>query len=137
MADQVKGTAKISAEMYEGDSEVLLVFSMQDNADAVALFDLIQEQIPLGGISIGPAKFSATAIISVEDGASKSRIFEALYAMRSSLDLPEPKIVDVMVCKLRKKLDALGVEIETIWGWGYRLSPASREALAELRRAVS
>lgn len=62
MADQIKGTAKISAEMYEGESEVLLVFSMENNTDAVALFELLQEQIPLGGISIGPAKFSGSPI---------------------------------------------------------------------------
>lgn len=94
------------------------------------------DRMPIGGLTSSEAVVLAV-IVSTTNGASKSRIFEALYAMRSSRDLPEPKIVDVMVCKLRKKLDALGVEIETIWGWGYRLSPASREALAELRRAVS
>lgn len=33
----------------------------------------------------------------------------------------EIKIVDVFVCKARKKLAAVGVEIETVWGQGYRI----------------
>lgn len=36
-------------------------------------------------------------------------------------DEREIKIVDVFVCKLRKKLKPLGVEIATAWGQGYRL----------------
>lgn len=37
------------------------------------------------------------------------------------LDDREIKIVDVFVCKARKKLDPLGVRIETAWGKGYRI----------------
>ncbi len=37
------------------------------------------------------------------------------------MDEPEIKIVDVFVCKLRKKLTSAGFEtpIETVWGQGY------------------
>jgi two-component system cell cycle response regulator CtrA len=41
------------------------------------------------------------------------------------MDEPELKIIDVFVCKLRKKLeDASGGEgfIETVWGRGYMLA---------------
>jgi DNA-binding response OmpR family regulator len=38
---------------------------------------------------------------------------------------PEIKIIDVFVCKLRKKLKPLGVVIHTIWGQGYRLQVAA------------
>ncbi len=67
MSEKIRGTARISAEMYEGETEVILVFSMQDNADAVALFGLIQEQIPVGGISIGPARFGGAPIVKEGD----------------------------------------------------------------------
>jgi len=44
-------------------------------------------------------------------------------------DEPEMKIVDVFICKLRKKLAAAGMEgngfIETLWGRGYRISECS------------
>jgi DNA-binding response OmpR family regulator len=38
---------------------------------------------------------------------------DALYFDRP--DWPEPKIISVRVCTLRRKLDHLGVEIETVW----------------------
>lgn len=38
-------------------------------------------------------------------------------------DEPEIKIVDVFVCKIRKKFTGLNVAIETVWGTGYRLMP--------------
>lgn len=33
------------------------------------------------------------------------------------------KILDVFVCKLRKKIGPFGITIETIWGTGYRMLP--------------
>lgn len=38
-------------------------------------------------------------------------------------DAPEIKIVDVFICKIRKKIAGLGITIQTIWGEGYRLLP--------------
>ena len=38
------------------------------------------------------------------------------------MDEPEPKIIDVFICKLRRKLelaDARGMSIDTVWGQGY------------------
>ncbi len=49
------------------------------------------------------------------------------------MDEPEMKIIDVFVCKLRKKLNAAtGGEnyIETVWGRGYTL----RDPIDELDR---
>lgn len=41
-----------------------------------------------------------------------------------------PKIVDVVACKLRRKLTPHGIEIVTVWGRGYYLAPASTEIVA-------
>lgn len=48
----------------------------------------------------------------------------------------DPKMVDVIVCKLRKKIktvrqapDALPFEITTVWGEGYYLTPAVKGAI--------
>lgn len=59
---------------------------------------------------------------------TKEALLAALYQLRS--DEPEIKIIDVWICKLRKKLKPLGVNIETVWGRGYRLLPivSRREA---------
>ncbi len=45
-------------------------------------------------------------------------------------DEPDIKIIDVFICKMRKKLGPLGIRIETIWGVGYFIDQATR---AELR----
>lgn len=44
----------------------------------------------------------------------------------------EQKIVDVMICKLRKKLLPHDILIETLWGMGYLISPAHRERTVAL-----
>ncbi len=61
----------------------------------------------------------------VSQMATKQSIMVALYSDRPD-DEPEMKIVDVFICKMRKKLPA-DIKIETIWGHGYRLDKASRD----------
>ena len=58
--------------------------------------------------------------------ASKETIMAALYADRGA-DEAEIKIVDVLVCKLRRKLRPFGVAIHTSWGRGYFLDRETRE----------
>ena len=59
---------------------------------------------------------------------TKDAVMAALYR-EFAKDEAEPKIVDVFVCKIRKKLKPFGVVIETIWGQGWRLADGQREAL--------
>jgi len=56
------------------------------------------------------------------------------------MDEPEPKIIDVFICKLRRKLElagARGVSIDTVWSQGYILreteamNPASSSDLPD------
>ncbi|WP_315920392.1 winged helix-turn-helix domain-containing protein [Mesorhizobium sp. SP-1A] len=59
---------------------------------------------------------------------SREQLLADLYQLRCDEE-PEIKIIDVWVCKLRKKLKPLGINIDTVWGRGYRLLPcASTEA---------
>lgn len=51
---------------------------------------------------------------------TRARIMDALYAGRCG-DEPDEKVVDVFICKLRKKLKDTGLRIESVWGVGYRL----------------
>jgi two-component system cell cycle response regulator CtrA len=52
---------------------------------------------------------------------TKDAAMAALYRDRGD-DEPEMKIIDVFVCKLRKKLRPYGMTIETRWGVGYEMS---------------
>jgi len=54
--------------------------------------------------------------------ASKESILDHLYQLSRGGEVPDIKIVDVFICKARKKLDRIGVKIETAWGRGYWLA---------------
>ncbi len=54
-----------------------------------------------------------------------------LNHLYGGLDEPEIKIIDVLICKLRKKLAVVGADtlIRTVWGQGYMLrEPSANEA---------
>lgn len=61
------------------------------------------------------------AHLMTRDMATKESIMAALYSDRAD-DQVEPKIVDVFICKMRKKLRPYGILIETVWGQGYALA---------------
>ena len=44
---------------------------------------------------------------------------DALYYDRPHAE-PDSKIVDILVCKIRKKIKGSGWAVETVWGEGYR-----------------
>lgn len=61
---------------------------------------------------------------------SKESLLTALT--RGALDEPEIKIVDVLICKVRKKVAPLGIEIITSWGQGYSLAAPTRIVREEM-----
>ena len=82
------------------------------------------ESLPLTGKELRIVEFLALRKGSV---LSKNAFLSHLYG---GMDEPELKIIDVFICKLRKKLsEATGGDnhIETIWGRGYVLRDPSPE----------
>jgi two-component system cell cycle response regulator CtrA len=81
-------------------------------------------------------EYGIIELLSLRKGTTltKEMFLNHLYG---GMDEPELKIIDVFVCKLRKKLtQATGGShyIETVWGRGYVLRDPT-EAVSELRRA--
>lgn len=76
---------------------------------------------------LGPSR---SAMLSCLYGAADGyRNIRALYvAMLGLCSDTGEKIVQVQMCLLRKRIAELGlpIEIETVWGLGYRLSVTSR-----------
>jgi two-component system, cell cycle response regulator CtrA len=98
--------------------------------------DLLKEQVAfltaaLMGENPLPLEWNLTEseerimrVILTREYASKDAIMAALYWDK---DEPgEDKIVDVMVCKIRKKLKRFGINIKTHWGRGFYLPPEIR-----------
>jgi hypothetical protein len=70
------------------------------------------------------------------DKAVLHRVIEAQRASRTSrpdsTEETDPKMVDVVICNLRKKLKPYGLRIETLWGHGYYIDAAGRKAALSL-----
>lgn len=65
------------------------------------------------------------------ESATKHQIMDAVYSLRPN-EVPEIKIVDVFICKIRRKVKDFDIEIETLWGQGYRLTPDAKEKIEGL-----
>ena len=80
-------------------------------------------------LHVTPKEYEILELLSLRKGlpVSKEMFLNHLYG---GLDEPDPRVIDVYVCALRKKLSmALGKEyISTMWGRGYRLADGADEA---------
>jgi hypothetical protein len=75
------------------------------------------------------------------DKAVLHRVIEAQRASRTSrpdsTEETDPKMVDVVICNLRKKLKPYGLTIQTLWGHGYYIDAEGRKsALALVEKEV-
>jgi two-component system, cell cycle response regulator CtrA len=107
--------------------------------------DELHEQVRLleeaaHGVEMLPPELKLTAkeervvnALLARDVMTKEAIMTALYSDRPN-DVPEIKIVDVFVCKIRSKIKKHGLKIDTHWGRGYSMPPDSK---AELRGMIA
>jgi two-component system cell cycle response regulator CtrA len=78
-------------------------------------------------------EYQILALLALRTGSTltKETFLNHLYGGLD--DEPDAKIIDVFICKLRKKLaNASGGQdyIETIWGRGYALREPTKQAIA-------
>jgi two-component system cell cycle response regulator CtrA len=99
-------------------------------------------------VTLTKKEYQIAEILALRKGnvLSKEAILDHLYG---GLDEPNPKIIDVFICKIRKKLQLMGVDdfIETNWGRGYMVidhrgdlgaeAPASVPVVEERTRAIA
>jgi two-component system, cell cycle response regulator CtrA len=83
-------------------------------------------------VAVTAREYQILELLSLRKGAtlSKEVLMDHLYG---GMDEPEAKIIDVFICKLRKKLATVceGEQyIQTVWGSGYRLSDAPMKSAA-------
>jgi hypothetical protein len=53
-------------------------------------------------------------------------MFTVLYGDRPECDQPQPKVMDVQLCKLRKVTSQRGVDIKTLVGEGWQMLPEDK-----------
>ena len=85
-------------------------------------------------LHLTPSEFKILELFSLRKNTalSKEQCMNHLY---NGMSEPEPKVIDVFICKLRKKIAAANggdAQIETVWGGGYMLrdQPAEQPRLA-------
>ncbi len=78
-----------------------------------------------------PQEFAIVCCLAKHDLASNELLLKALAACARS-SFRDPKIVTVLVCRIRKKIAPHGFKIETVYGAGYQLCAAGREAVASV-----
>jgi hypothetical protein len=59
-------------------------------------------------------------------------IYDILYGYTPEADQPVLKIIEVMVAQMRPKLKHLGIEIATVYGFGYTMDDTNRAELTAL-----
>jgi two-component system cell cycle response regulator CtrA len=90
--------------------------------DLVVNLDAKNAELNGEPIRLTGKEYEILELLALRKGSTmtKEMFLNHLYG---GLDEPEAKIIDVFICKLRKKLNANGGHdyIETIWGRGYTL----------------
>src|SRR5215204_5192519 len=122
--DELVARIQAVVRRSQGHAEsIVQVADLNVNLDAKTA-EIAGERVPLTG-----KEYQMLEYLSLRKGSTvtKEMFLGQLYG---GMDEPEIKIIDVFICKLRKKLAAFsnGKDyIETVWGRGYML----REPLAE------
>jgi two-component system cell cycle response regulator CtrA len=78
-------------------------------------------------------------VLLAREAMTKTLAMQTLYGERPDADLAEEKIIDVLVCKMRAKLEEWNLPIETNWGQGYFMSAETKaraRALIDERKAA-
>jgi two-component system, cell cycle response regulator CtrA len=99
--------------------------------------DLAARSVSVEGkrVALTGKEYAILEMLSLRKGMTltKEMFLTHLYGGR---DEPELKIIDVFICKLRKKLHQAGAPasgcIETVWGRGYSLRDPQPERLVEV-----
>lgn len=92
---------------------------------------LLERELAGGGI-VTPLEWRLTTSEEIVFGALVAREIATKEFLMTLLyrglqqDEAEIKIADVFICKVRGKLKPFGIRIETRWGRGWSLDPATR-----------
>jgi DNA-binding response OmpR family regulator len=58
-------------------------------------------------------------LLALDKAVTNEHLYDCVYGLRRGDDLPDPQIVKITICHLRRKLAGTALEIKTVWGIGY------------------
>lgn len=73
------------------------------------------------------------ALMLKRDEVTKEQLHAVIENARPpGREITEIKMVDVMICKLRKKIKVHEIEVKTMWGLGYYIARVHRDRAISL-----
>lgn len=63
---------------------------------------------------------------------TREALYESIYLYSNEPNIPDMRMIDTVICKLRRKIKPWGIEIETLYGQGFRIAPAMRAYAAKI-----
>lgn len=108
-----------------------LVDELQERIRQLESLQLGADWMPPVELRLTMSEAAILGALMARDRCSKDVLLEATRTsgLGYRRDEVEAKIVDVFVCKLRRKLEPFGIEITTLWGYGYSLDEVARNRL--------
>lgn len=107
-----------------------------ENDELRARVAMLEDALGVGwvmprALGLSPKEERLVAALFRRGRLTREGAWTAMY-YDSSGDYPEPKIVDVLLCRVRKKLKPFGMEILTHHGRGFELPEGTRETLKRM-----
>jgi hypothetical protein len=95
------------------------VYNLEARLEEVGAVTKAQPLLNLSHM-FGLTQIEARLLAALSDGRvhSKESLHSAMYFERGD-HAPEIKIIDVFVCKIRRKLAGYPIKVETVWGAGH------------------
>ena len=94
----------------------------------------LDEDVLTAQANLGVTPAEARVLSSLITSTPRSKAALLMVASTEPAAEPTMKLVEVYICKLRKKLRKIDVKIKTIWGHGYQMESAE---VAKFRRRVN
>jgi two-component system cell cycle response regulator CtrA len=83
-------------------------------------------------LGLTPLELKYLGLIMRKEIVSQNVIHNAVYGGLPECDQPDPKTIDVHICKIRKKLAPKGLAIKTRYGVGFYMDDETKAALKKL-----
>lgn len=97
------------------------------------LEDVIAEPADSLWLLLTPDQAVITRMLLSRTMVKDDQFLIVLYGARPDADdPPDKKTIDTQICKIRKTLKPHGVQIETVWHVGYRMTPENKARLRAL-----
>ena len=123
--------------MYDRDGDIRRLRARVDELEEAnrQLTNALAPTLSLAPLGLGAsaARFAEPLLAASPALVSRDRAMLALYGFRN--DAPEPKILDVYLCHIRRALEPIGARVATHWGRGWSIDRASADAIYAVLQA--